>query len=205
MLRVYNVATKIEARPRWVKKRAPRKLSAAHTYIPTSGISLRYPICQPGPGEMLSEQRPIFFPITAAEKVKWPICLLRRTGHARWARMTGSRVGDEKGKVYIDADAPSVYVSRTIRFCFCWLGSHSFHCRWVCRREKVWISQWEAQRGCKELLIAEYTDRYGDCEEFPCSSSASLYEQCDHLGVYPNFCPMSAWICLVSLKPSWGF
>lgn len=65
---------------------------------------------------MSSEHGPIFFPITAAGLVKWPICLSRRTGHAPLVGMTGTedRMGKEGG--CSDADGPSGYLGDTVTF-----------------------------------------------------------------------------------------
>ena len=63
---------------------------------------------------MVSEQRSIFFPITADVPEKWPICLSRRAAHAWLAGTPGSEVGDKDEGFYIDADAPSSYMATTV-------------------------------------------------------------------------------------------
>lgn len=133
------------------KKGALRKLSATYT----SGVSLSHPIWLPCPGEMYSEQRPIFFPITAAVQVKWPICLLRRTGHARLVGMSGSEDGDKEGGFYNHANAPSGYTERTVKFCFCQLASHSSYHLQSLLKIKVWLTakaknRWWAWKCYKE-------------------------------------------------------
>lgn len=48
----------------------------------------------------MSEPEPIFFPITAAAMVKWPICLSRHTGHAWLVGVIGTLGEDKKWWVH---------------------------------------------------------------------------------------------------------
>lgn len=115
------------------KSRALGKLSAEYTW----DISLSHLIWLPCLGEICSEQEPIFFPITAAVPVKWPICLSRRTGHARLVGAICTMGEDKEGGVCIDVDAPSSGMESAVKFtnardcrdagglCFFQLGSRS--------------------------------------------------------------------------------
>lgn len=113
-----------------------------------SDISLSHPIWLPCPGEIFSEQRPIFFPITATVLVEWPICLSRRTGHARLAGMTGED-GDKEGGVCIDSDAPPL-VTWTVQFnslIDAWNQSLA-HCR---SKNSWWESKLTNRHACPEV------------------------------------------------------
>lgn len=67
---------------------------------------------------MFAERGPIFFPITAAavQEVKWPICLSRHTGYAWLVGLTDTEEWDKEVRVCIDADVPSGYMGRAVRY-----------------------------------------------------------------------------------------
>lgn len=63
--------------------------------------------------------------------MKWPICLLRRTGHARLAGDDSAEGGDKEGGVCIDAYAPSCDAElnsriNAVNLRFCQLASQSY-------------------------------------------------------------------------------
>lgn len=94
------------------KEGAVGKLS--REYTPDTSPS--HPIWLPRPGDVFSEPGSIYFPITAAVPVEWPICLSRRAGHARLAWMPCGEDRDKERGFYIDANAPSGYTSSTVKF-----------------------------------------------------------------------------------------